>query len=905
MLLLSALAAGNSAPAAERSQAPPAASAPVDLNHHWSLRPLSKPPLPEVKNKAWAATPIDRFVLARLEEKQIQPNAPADKRTLLRRLCFDLIGLPPTPEELAVFLADKSPDAYERVVDRLLASPRYGERWARHWLDVVHYAETHGHDQDRVRTNAWPYRDCVIRSFNEDKPYARFVEEQIAGDALYPGDPQSIVALGFLATGPWDESSLRDIREDTIDRQIARYLDRDDIVMTVMNTFVSTTVQCARCHNHKFDPISQAEYYGLQAVFAATDKADRAYDADAGTHALRQELLKKTSAIERKENSVLESLSEPSFQMEFAAWEKGLTNRPIPWTALMPATFSSSGGATLAKQPDGSLLAGGTRPETDTYTITATTDLKGITAVRLEVLSDASLPHQGPGRQDNGNLHLTDFRVKAAPKDGTTAAATVTLHNPTADFNQQDWDIAKAIDSDPKTAWGVYPQVGRDHQAVFEFKDPVGFAGGAALTFILDQNHGGGHLIGRPRLSVTTTAPPVSINLWPDTVARILATLPSQRSDEQKIELGLYYLKSQVERRLGALPPPQKVYAGASDFAPDGSFKPALTPREIHLLKRGDINNPGDPALPGALACVSQLSPSFELKNPIDEGARRAALAKWITDPKNTLTWRSIVNRVWHYHFGRGIVDTPNDFGRMGAPPTHPELLDWLAQTFLESGGSLKHLHKLIVTSATYRQSSAIPRSATPDPQLTDADNRYLWRMNRGRLDAESVRDAVLQITGRLDFKMGGPSVKQFALSPGVHVTPVVDYAKFDIDSPESCRRSVYRFIFRTLPDPFMDTLDCADSSQLTAARNVSVTALQALAMWNNHFIVGQSEHFAQRVSRMGQDLRARIDAIYQLALGRPPTNDEAKELAAYAGKHGLANLCRLILNSNEFMFVN
>ena len=440
---------------------------------------------------------------------------------------------------------------------------------------------------------------------------------------------------------------------------------------------------------------------------------------------------------------------------------------------------------------------------------------------------------------------------------------------------------------------------------MFEIKDPVGFAGGAALTFILDQNHGGGHLIGRPRLSVTTAAPPVSINLWPDNVAKILTTPLSQRSDEQKIELGLYNLKGQVEQRLAALPPPQKVYAGASDFAPDGSFKPALTPRAVHLLKRGDINNPGDPALPGALACVSQLSPNFELKNPLDEGTRRAALAKWITDPKNTLTWRSIVNRIWHYHFGRGIVDTPNDFGRMGAAPTHPELLDWLALTFLESGGSLKHLHKLIVTSATYRQSSAIPRLSAPDPQLTDADNRYLWRMNRGRLDAESVRDAVLQITGRLDFKMGGPSVKQFALSPGVHVTPVVDYAKFDIDSPESGRRSVYRFIFRTLPDPFMDTLDCADSSQLTAARNVSVTALQALAMWNNHFIVRQSEHFAERVSRIGLDLPAQIDAIYQLALGRSPTNDEAKELAAYAGKHGLANLCRLILNSNEFMFVN
>src|SRR6266852_2087046 len=278
----------------------------------WSLSPLRKPTPPSLHSESseqWIRTPIDRFILAKLEEKKLSPAPPADKRTLLRRVTFDLIGLPPTGAELEAFLADDSAQAYDRVVDRLLASPHYGERWARHWMDLVHYAETHGHDQDRPRPNAWPYRDYLIRSFNEDKPYARFVEEQLAGDILFPDDPQAAIALGLLATGPWDESSLRDIREDTIDRQVARYLDRDDIVTTVMNTFVSSTVQCARCHNHKFDPISQQEYYGLQAVFAATDKADRAYDPDAGTHALRQELLKKKSALERKENSVLDSLS--------------------------------------------------------------------------------------------------------------------------------------------------------------------------------------------------------------------------------------------------------------------------------------------------------------------------------------------------------------------------------------------------------------------------------------------------------------------------------------------------------------------------------------------------------------------------------------------------------------------
>jgi len=918
---------------------------------HWSLQPLRKPALPVVKDKSWARTPIDRFILAKLEEKGLKPSPAADKRTLLRRIYFDLIGLPPTPQEMDAFLDDRSPAAYEKVVERLLSSPRYGERWARHWLDVVHYAETHGHDQDRIRTNAWPYRDYVITSFNQDKPYARFVEEQIAGDVLFPGDPQAVVAMGFLATGPWDESSLRDIRDDTIDRQVARYLDRDDIVTTVMNTFVSATVQCARCHNHKFDPISQEEYYGLQAVFAATDKADRLYDSDPEVRMLRQALSKQKDAIERKDPELLDSLRQPAFENALAAWEKTLTNRPVAWTTLEPISFVSSNGATLSKQPDCSILSSGKRPETDSYTIT-TRGGRFLTAVRLEVMTDDSLPHKGPGRQDNGNLHLTDFRVFASkPESGAgvspdvpDSAAThsegrqnarpttrILLQNASADFNQDGWGIARAIDNDPKTAWGIYPAVGQPHQAVFELKEPLALDSGATLTFVLDQNHGGGHLIGRVRLSVTTNPPPVSINAFPDNVAQILATPASQRNGEQNSELALFYLKGEIERKLAALPKRQIVFAGASDFVPDGSFKPAVSPRPVHLLKRGDINKPGELAVPGALSCVSGLASRFDLRDPNDEGTRRAALARWITNPQNTLTWRSMVNRIWHYHFGHGIVDSPNDFGQMGGRPTHPELLDWLALNFLENGGSVKKLHRLIVTSAVYRQGASIQYSVTSNQYSVkgasalrsptdywkpnteyfskaaalDADNRYLWRMNRSRLDAESVRDAVLQISGKLDLTMGGPPVMQFALSPGIHVTPVVDYGKFDVDSPASFRRSIYRFIFRTLPDPFMDTLDCADSSQLTPTRNISVTALQALAMLNDHFIVRQSEHFAERVRRMGPGLEAQIAAAYQLALNRAPSKEEARDLADYARKHGLANLCRLIFNSNEFMFVN
>ncbi|MEO8426557.1 MAG: DUF1549 and DUF1553 domain-containing protein [Verrucomicrobiota bacterium] len=899
----------------------------------WSLRPLTKPELPKVKDTAWLRTPIDQFILAKLEEKKLNPSLPADKRSLLRRVYFDLIGLPPTPEEMETFLRDNSRDAYEKVVDHLLASPCYGERWARHWLDVVHYAETHGNDQDRVRTNAWPYRDYVIRSFNDDKPYARFVEEQIAGDVLFPDDPQGVIAMGCLATGPWDESSLRDIQEDTIDRKIARYLDRDDIVMTVMNTFVSATVQCARCHNHKFDPIAQSEYYGLQAVFAATDKGNRPYDPDFRTHVARQSLLKQKAALDLRPKRIVDELLSPATQSAVAVWEKSLSTRPSIWTVLDPESFTSSGGATLTKQSDSSLLASGARPEVDTYTIVARTDLKGITAARLEVLPHDSLPHNGPGRQDNGNLHLSEFHLSiVAQTDPTATNRPVALQNASADFNQQDWGIEKAIDGKTNTAWGIYPEVGKSHLAAFETKEDAGVEGGAKLTFVLEQKHGGGHLIGRLRLSATTASRPVRANPFPETISKILATAAEQRSDEQRIELAAYYRREQLDKELAALPPPRIVYAGASDFIPDASFKPVRVPRPIYVLKRGDINKPGELASPGALACVSTVPSRFELSDPSDEGSRRAALAKWIVDPRNPLTWRSIVNRVWHYHFGRGIVDSPNDFGRMGGQPTHPELLDWLAATFLESGGSLKQLHRLIVTSATYQQSSLIPVGAdvrrlssnaqreTPnsrqenpnlatsgaaDPLELDADNRYLWRMNRSRLDAESVRDAVLQITGRLDLTMGGPSVQQFLLSPGIHVTPVVDYGKFDVDSRESCRRSIYRFIFRTLPDPFMDSLDCADSSQLTAARTASVTALQALSMLNNHFVVRQSEHFADRVSKMGKDLDSQIAAAYQLALERRPTKTEADELAGYAAKYGMANLCRLILNSNEFMFIN
>ena len=548
-------------------------------------------------------------MLTKLNENGLSPSPEADRRTLARRLHFDLIGLPPTPEHVRQFETDPDPLAYEKLVDRLLASPQYGERWARHWLDVVHFGESHGYDKDKIRPHAWPYRDYVIRAFNQDKPYTRFVQEQIAGDALFPGEPDSIVALGFIAAGPWDYVGHAELPITKTDGLIARYNDRDDMVMTAMSTFQSLTVHCARCHDHKFDPITQRDYYGLQAIFAGVDRA----------------------------------------------------NRP------------------------------------------------------------------------------------SAIIDGKT----------------------------------------------------------------------------------------------------------------------------------------QLVYAAASDFAPEGSFKPPKGMRPVHFLLRGDVTRPGELMKPAA------LSHAFELPENHSEAERRVAFAQWLTAPQNMLTRRSIVNRIWQYHFGRGIVDTPNDFGKMGSPPTHPELLDWLAFWFLDHRESIKGLHRLLLTSATYRQSSA----HNADYAKIDADNRFLWRMNRTRLDAEVIRDSMLCVAGNLDSAMGGPSVRNFYFKDD-H-SPVYDYSRGQMDA----RRSIYRHIVRSVPDPFMDCLDAADPNLLTARRNTTLTALQALSTLNNPFVIRQSEIFAVRA----KDVRT----AFELALTRAPARTELESLTHYASKHGLTNTCRLLFNTTEFMFAD
>ena len=884
----------------------------------WSLQPIAA-------NAAGQST-IDAFIAAKLTELGLAPSPEADRRTLIRRLTFDLHGLPSTPDEIAAFLADDSPAAYETLVNRLLASPRYGERWGRHWLDVVHFGESHGYDKDKPRPNAWPYRDYVIRSLNADKPYSRFVQEQLAGDVLFPDDPDGVAATGFIATGPWDFVGHVELREGTVDKRIARSNDRDDMVQNAMSTFLSLTVHCARCHDHKFDPIPQADYYKLQAVFAGIDRADRPYDADPHVHAARRRLAAEKQLLDERRQAIV-ARAEQSKSPELKSLDAKLAEMRQQLAALPVAAGKESptNGYHSAIMP---------RPEAEKWVQVDLGKSLPIDDIRL-------IPARPTDFRDSPGFGFPlRYRIDVSD-DATFAARQCVVDRTSQDVaNPGDVPVSVSIAQSVaiRSAGGSPAQTGgppvlrataryvrvtatrlwqRSNDYVFALAEMQVVSSGknvalAASVSALDSIDAGRwhtrHLVdgfsSRSRLEDAT-----------DENARKRLAMESEirAADEQRNTLfdallddptrkelaGIVARLVEIAQSTAKLPPPQMVYAAATRFAAQGGFTQAEVPRPVHLLLRGDVKTPGPLMSAGSLSCVTALPSDFELPDADDEGSRRAALARWITDARNPLPRRSIVNRVWHYHFGRGLVETPNDFGRMGSKPTHPELLDWLTSEFQKNGESLKWLHRQIVASAVYRQRS----SSHASHAKIDSGNRFLWRMERSRLDAESLRDSILAVSGKLDLAMGGPSLQQFQFKND-H-SPVYDYTSFDVDSPGSLRRSVYRFIVRSVPDPFMETFDCADHSICTPKRNTTLTALQALALLNNPFVVRQSEHFAQRLQARSCEPGKQIEFACELAYGRPPRKDEATLLESYAKQHGLMNVCRLIFNSNEFMFVD
>ena len=850
----------------------------------WSLRPLVRPAVPGDGH------PIDAFVRSALREKALSLSPDSDRGILIRRLMLDLHGLPPTPDEASAFIHDPAPDAYMQLVDRLLASPRYGERWARHWLDTIHFADTHGFEHDALRPNAWRFRDYVIDSLNRDTPWDRFIREQLAADVFFPREPELTPALGFLGAGNYDHSAA-----STAIMAFENF-DRDDLVTQTMSAFVSTTANCARCHTHKFDPITQDDYYSLQAVFAGIGKGDIAFDADPDVIAARRRWQQLKDAAARRDATVLLQPENEAIAAEWAGQRGPAAN----WQTLDIESFVSIDGATLTRSADGSITSGGTRPDKETTAITVTAALTVITAFRLDVLSDPALPMSGPGRMDNGNFHLTEFEVQEFPAD-VTEPRRLTFRRASADFDQTDWTSSHAIDGNPATAWGIHPQVGQSHHAVFELASPLHVQPGTHFVVLLKQLHGRGHIIGRFALSVTdsdvqlTTAIPGDIELS-------LQTAADQRNPEQRLAFTSYAVGRLADERLAELPAPLKVFAAASRAVNERGVITFAEPRTIRILRRGDLDKPVAEAGPGALAAIAALQGRFEIADSKNESLRRAALADWIAHRDNPLTWRSIVNRVWQYHFGRGLCDTPSDFGRMGGVPSHPELLDWLAIWFRDdANGSLKALHRLMVTSAAYRQSSV----SRPDAAGIDSDNRLLWRMNRSRLDADSIRDAVMSVSGQLDLTMGGPGVSHFLSSPGPQLTPVLDYASFDWNTSGVNRRSIYRVVWRGIQDPFMESLDFPDMGQLSPTRSFSVSPLQAMVLFNSHFMLHHTEQFTQRVESVESGLSDQIRFATQLAWLRDPSVDEQQLLEHLAGQHGLTAVCRLLLNSNEFLFVD
>ncbi len=836
--------------------------------------------------------PIDAFVAAKLHEQGLHQSPAAGRAQLIRRVCFDLTGLPPTPKEIEAFIHDADPRAYELLVDRLLASPQYGERWARHWLDVVHYGETHGYDKDKPRPHAWPYRDYVIRAFNEDKPYPRFVQEQVAGDVLFPLTRDGLEALGFIAAGPWDFIGHAEVPETKIDGQIARHLDRDDMVANTMGTFTSFTVQCAQCHDHKFDPIPQEDYYSLQAVFAAVDRTDKQYDLDPAVAARRAALWERSASLAARRKGLEDSIHAATgsalveLEAKLAAlvkedkggaafgYHSAIEPRPdaVKWVQVDLGSPVALSNIVLhpCKDDFNGIGAGFGFPARFKVEVSATPEfVEGVERVTDQTEADVASPKLNP------------MSFSAAGHAARYVRVTATKLAP----RLNDYIFALA-ELEAFTLSGTNAALRAPVSALDSIEAPARWA----KSNLTDGFYPGGNGV--------DTAEIAQLKKERD---KLLARATTAAEADELTRIGQDL--DAVKKEEGQLPTPSEVYV-ATVYSGSGAFSGTGAnggrPRPIHVLNRGSVLKPGKEVGPGALQAVRMLPARFELPPDHNEGDRRAALARWLTDPRNPLTWRSIVNRLWQYHFGRGIVETPNDFGRNGALPTHPELLDWLAAEFRDGGGSLKQLHRLIVTSATYRQTSANDAAE----QKLDSDNRFLWRMNRTKLEAEEIRDSVLLVSGQLDATMFGPSFQDFVIEKPEH-SPHYEYDQSDPEDPKTHRRSIYRFLVRSQPQPFMAALDCSDPSMQVAKRNESLAPPQALAMLNDAFMASMAKHFAQKLDAGPGDLAEKVGRAFYEAMGHRPSPENLGALTAYARDFGLPNLCRVLFNLNEFIFVD
>jgi mono/diheme cytochrome c family protein len=832
---------------------------------HWAYVKPVRPEVPAVRRAGWVRTPIDAFVLARLEAEGLAPSTEATRETLLRRVTLDLTGLPPTAEEIDAFLADTGADAYEKVVDRLLASPHYGERWARPWLDLARYADTNGYEKDRRRT-AWKYRDWVIAAFNADMPFRQFTIEQIAGDMLEGAGPEARIATGF------HRNTLLN-QEGGIDVEEARWETLVDRVNTTATVWLGTTLACAQCHSHKFDPFTQKDYYRMLAFFdngeyrvegagpRVMDKWIAEPDLELATEA--QAARKKALEDEIARVKAAFEATTPELSSAQAAWERERTAPPPAWKALRPSSVRSAGGATLDVAADGSVTASGLSPDGDTYTLAARLPAGPVTALRIEALADP--PSGAPGRADYGAFLVTRLSLAAAPAGGRPRP--VPLLRAEAD---SDATATGLLDDDVETGWGGSDPT-HSYSAVVQPAAPLAGGGTLAVT-IEQQGKQPRRTLRRFRVSVSSAAAPWGGLSLPEKIRAIVATADAQRTDAQRKDLAEYYRGISPAREAE-----RRQLRGLRRELADLAIPTAMTLRErptgdrpsTPMRGRGSFMSPGEKvyaAVPAALP-------------PLPENAmpNRLGLALWLVDESNPLTARVTVNRIWEQYFGRGLVETSEDFGTQGERPSHPELLDWLATELFRQGTRLKPLHRLIVLSATYRQSSRV----APDLLQRDPYNRLLARGPRFRVEAEMVRDIALAASGLLSEKIGGPSV--FPFQPeGIWDNPYNDDRWQTSAGEDRYRRALYTFSRRTAPYPALTVFDAPSREFCTVRRVRTNTPLQALTTLNDPVFFEAARALAARSVKAAATPEERAAHAFRLCTARRPRAAELAPLLSF-----------------------
>jgi hypothetical protein len=854
---------------------------------HWAFAAPKRPPVPVTKNQQWSKNDIDRFILARLESEGLKPSPEASRETLIRRVTFDLTGLPPKLQDIDAFLADQSPDAYLKVVDRLLASPQFGERMGLDWLDAARYADTHGYHIDSGR-DMTKWRDYVIESFNKNKPFDQFIVEQLAGDLLPESTIEQKIASGF------NRNHMINFEGGAIPEEYhtAYIVDR---VNTFGTVFLGLTVGCAQCHDHKYDPISQKEYYGLYAFFH--NVPEKGLDGITGNAAPllplptkeqteKLELLKRRIA---KREAALNDAN-PTLDEAQAQWEQELTAGG-KWTPLTvegdgAATLVSKGGATVVPQSDKSWRLTGTNPDTDSYTVEFDSGEKAITGIQLEVLPDEMLAEKGVGRSSNGNFVLTDVRCSVRTEDSPTTP--VKIRSAASATAQREFFASKTIDNDPKSGWAVYPQVTQPHSITFAFDEPLKSPGRVQLVFDF-QSRFAQHQPARVRVSVTESPAVHPLNSLPKATRQIVEKAAEKRSDADKMALRTYY-RSEVSSELRAvgqeLAKLKEEQTQLEKAIPTVMVMAEMPqPRDTFVLMRGEYDKKGEK--------VSAKTPA--VLPPLAEGlpANRLGLAQWVVSPEQPLTPRVTVNRFWQMFFGTGLVATPDDFGSQGAKPTHPELLDWLAFEFTHGSASnpnrvawdVKAFIREIVTSATYRQTSAV----TPDLLAKDPSNILLARGPRFRLQAEFIRDQALAVSRLLSDRIGGESVSPYQPA-GLweELMSREDGDRFTAQKytqshgADLYRRTMYTFWKRTCPPPTLATFDAPDRETCTVRRARTNTPLQALVLLNDPTYIEASRKLAERIlTEGGETADARIDFLFRLATARRPSDREHAILMA------------------------